>query len=183
MEFLQGAGDSSRTPRRTPWGLLYVPQLVPAEGTIGLTSIQGTVAHSLMRLPACETPGWQFIAEMETRSLILGSRPSCPHDFNTFPFYLSLFKDWTEPSTKLWPPQMPSIYYVRKIYTSDVKHVKHTTNRNSYSEECLDIRGRVSLYEGVSRYTWACLGIRGRVSVYVGVSRYTRACLAIRGRV
>ena len=55
-----GAGDRSPTLRKGLLGIYNIHQTMPADGTLSLTSIQGT-AHTLMNHPACETSRRQFI--------------------------------------------------------------------------------------------------------------------------
>ena len=61
LEFVHGAGDGSPNIHEGHHGIFDVHQLMLANGTPSLTPIQG-MAHKLMNRPACETPGWQFIA-------------------------------------------------------------------------------------------------------------------------
>ena len=42
--------------------IFNINQLIPADVTPSLTYVRET-AHTFMNHPACETPGWQFIAE------------------------------------------------------------------------------------------------------------------------
>ena len=83
FEFGQGASNSSPTLHKGHSGFFNIHQWMPVDRTPGLTSIQG-MAHTLMNYPACETPGWEFIAgsgfEPKLHSLeasVHTSKPSC----------------------------------------------------------------------------------------------------------
>ena len=59
LGFGYGAGDSTPTLCEGHCGIFNGNELMPADGTPNLTSIQGT-AHTLTNHPACETPGYQL---------------------------------------------------------------------------------------------------------------------------